>query len=99
MNDHRVPPELAAIRDRLDLVDGRLLDVLTERAALIAEVISFKRAHAIAVVDRSREEEMLHTMADRAEQSGLDPRIARQVLRAVIDAFTILEVEHLGPDA
>jgi chorismate mutase len=98
VTDHRVPPELAAIRDRLDLVDRRLLEVLTERAALIAEVIAFKRAHALAVVDRAREEEMLDTMADRATSSGLDPRIARQVLRAVIDAFTLLEAEQLGPE-
>jgi chorismate mutase len=98
VTDRPTPPELAAIRDRLDLVDRRLLEVLSERAALIAEVIAFKRAHAMAVVDRAREQEMLEAMADRAELSGLDPRIAAQVLRAVIDAFTLLEVEQLGPE-
>ncbi len=33
-----------------------------------------------------------------AGTEGLDPRIARQVLRSVSDAFTLLEVEELGPD-
>jgi chorismate mutase len=91
------PPDLDSIRDRLDVVDRRLVDVLTDRARLIAEVITHKRAHAMAVVDRAREEEMLDRIGAIAAEGGLDPRIARQVLRAVIDAFTLLEVEQLGP--
>jgi prephenate dehydrogenase len=91
-------PELGAIRDRLDLVDRRLVAVLAQRARLIGEVVRYKRAHAMAVVDRRREEEMLEKIGDLAAEAGLDPRIARQVLRAVIDAFTLLEVEQLGPD-
>jgi len=92
------PPDLEAIRDRLDLLDRRLVDVLTERASLIAEVIRYKRAHGMRVVDRPREEQMLQDIGDVAADGGLDPRTARQVLRAVIDAFTLLEVEQLGPD-
>jgi isochorismate pyruvate lyase len=91
--------DLQAIRARLDIVDRRLVDVLTERSALIAEVIHYKRAHAMRVVDRPREERMLDTIGAMAAETGLDPRIARQVLRAVIDAFTLLEVEQLGPEA
>ena len=95
---HETAPDLGTIRDQLDLVDRRLVEVLTDRAALISDVIAFKRAHGMAVVDRPREQEMLDKIGTIAAQGGLDPRIARQVLRAVIDAFTILEVEQLGPD-
>jgi chorismate mutase len=90
--------DLGSIRDRLDVVDRRLVDVLGERAQLITEVITFKRAHGMRVVDRDREEEMLQRIGEIAAERDLDPRIARQVLRAVIDAFTLLEVEQLGPD-
>jgi chorismate mutase len=91
-------PELAAIRDRLDAVDRDLVRVLAARATLITEVVHFKRAHGMPVVDRAREDEMLDRIERTASDAGLDPRIARQVLRAVIDAFTLLEVEQLGPD-
>ena len=91
-------PDLDSIRARLDAVDRRLVEVLSERARLIALVIGYKRAHSMAVVDRAHEEEMLERIGDLAAVEGLDPRIARQVLRAVIDAFTLLEVEQLGPD-
>ena len=42
---------------------------------------------------------MLVKIADIARQAGLDPRVAQNVLRTIIDGFTLLEVEELGPDA
>ena len=93
-----LPPDLNEIRQRLDVVDRRLVQVLLERSQLIEEVIAFKRAHHMPVIDRPREDVMLDRIETTASGVGLDPRIARQVLRAVIDAFTLLEVEHLGPD-
>ena len=92
------PSDLSEIRQRLDIVDRKLVEVLLERSQLIEEVIHFKRAHGMAVIDRTREDVMLGRIEETASAAGLDPRIARQVLRAVIDAFTLLEVEHLGPD-
>ena len=88
--------DLTEIRSRLDVVDADLVDVLVARSQLISEVIAFKRMHGMAVVDRSREDEMMSRIAALAEAKGLDPRIARQVLRSIIDSFTLLEVEHLG---
>jgi len=87
---------LATIRERLDDVDRKLVTLLAERAELIGEVIDFKRVVGMSVVDRAREDEMLTRIEAMASQVGLDPRIARRVLRAVIDAFTLLEVEQLG---
>jgi chorismate mutase len=58
----------------------------------------FKRRHHLGVVDRHREDQMLDAIGRTAEARGLDARVARQVLRTVIDAFTLLEVEELGPD-
>jgi chorismate mutase len=86
---------LADVRVRLDDVDRRLVQLLRERGELIREVIDYKRAQGMRVVDRAREDEMLQRIETTASEGGLDPRIARQVLRAVIDAFTLLEVEQL----
>ena len=90
--------QLEEIRRRLDALDLQLVDLLGERAGLIDEVIHFKRAHRMPVIDRGREDVMLERIEAAAAAKQLDPRIARQVLRAVIDAFTLLEVEQLGPD-
>jgi isochorismate pyruvate lyase len=92
------PPELAGIRDRIDKVDRQLVALLAERGALVQEVVHFKRANHMAVVDRDREDRMLLKIADIAREEGLDPRVAQNVLRTIIDGFTLLEVEELGPD-
>jgi chorismate mutase len=89
-------PDLSAIRGQLDAVDERLVEVLHDRSLLISEVIRYKRGSGMAVVDRPREDAMLERIEALAAAKGLDPRIARQVLRAIIDAFTLLEVEQLG---
>lgn len=91
--------DLDAIRQRIDAADRRLVVLLAERQALVEEVIHYKRAHHLAVVDRNREDEMLAAIAETAKEHGLDPRVAQQVLRTIVDGFTLLEVEELGPDA
>ncbi len=91
-------PDLEEIRTRIDDVDRRLMSLLAERAALVGEVVHYKRAHHMPVVDRAREDRMLERIADLATAHGVDPRVAQQVLRTIIDGFTLLEVEELGPD-
>jgi isochorismate pyruvate lyase len=90
--------DLAAIRDQIDVLDRRLVALLAERGRLVGGVVRYKRAHRMAVVDRGREDEMLARIAEVAKEEGLDPRVAQQVLRTIIDGFTLLEVEELGPD-
>ena len=91
-------PTLQDARAELDLIDLALVQVLARRSRVILDVIRYKRANSMAVVDRVREDEMLAAIERASVSEGLDPRIARQVLRSVIDAFTLLEVEELGPD-
>ena len=90
--------DLAAIRDQIDVLDRRLVRLLAERGRLVGGVVRYKRAHHMAVVDRGREDQMLARIAEVAKEEGLDPRVAQQVLRTIIDGFTLLEVEELGPD-
>jgi chorismate mutase len=91
-------PSLQESRAELDALDVALVQVLARRSKVILDVIRHKRANSMAVVDREREDRMLGGIEQIAVSEGLDPRIARQVLRSVIDAFTLLEVEELGPD-
>jgi chorismate mutase len=91
-------PTLEDSRTELDALDVALAQVLARRSKVILDVIRYKRANSLAVVDRDREDRMLEGIEQTALAEGLDPRIARQVLRSVIDAFTLLEVEELGPD-
>ena len=87
---------MSEIRERIDAVDRRIVQLLVERSALVGEVVHYKQVRTMPVVDRQREDEMLEHIETVAAGEGLDSRVAHQVLRAVIDAFTLLEVEQLG---
>ncbi len=91
-------PDLGSIRTQIDDVDRRLVALLAARSRLVDQVVHYKRAHHMAVVDRAREDVMLAQIGELAKEEGLDPRVAQQVLRTIIDGFTLLEVEELGPD-
>jgi isochorismate pyruvate lyase len=91
--------DLGAIRRQIDELDRRLVQLLAERGRLVEGVIRYKRAHHMAVVDRDREDRMLARIAVVAKEEDMDPRVAQQVLRTIIDGFTLLEVEELGPDS
>jgi chorismate mutase len=90
--------DLSELRQGIDAVDTKLVALLAERANLVQGVIRYKRANHMRVVDRAREERMLIRIGELATSLGLDPRVAQQVLRTIIDSFTLLEVEELGPD-
>ncbi len=92
------PPALADVRRRIDELDTELVVLLARRQRLVDEITACKHEHHLGVVDRHREDEMLAAIAETAKEHGLDPRVAQQVLRTVIDGFTLLEVEELGPD-
>jgi chorismate mutase len=87
---------LEDLRRELDDLDTQLMALLLDRQTVIRKVIEFKKPRGIPAVRLDREEAMLARASDIAATSGLDPRVARQVLRAVIEAFTLLEVDHLG---
>jgi chorismate mutase len=91
-------PDLSELRQGIDGVDAKLVALLAERANLVQGVIHYKRANHMGVVDRAREERMLVRIGELATSHGLDARVAQQVLRTIIDSFTLLEVEELGPD-
>jgi chorismate mutase len=91
-------PDLGSIRTQIDDVDRRLVALLAERSRLVDRVVHYKRDHHMGVVDRAREDVMLARIGELAKEEGLDPRVAQQVLRTIIDGFTLLEVEELGPD-
>jgi len=92
-----VPMSPRSRRD-LDALDTSLVHVPAWRSNVILDVSAYERANSTAVVDRDREDRMLARREATAVCKGLDPRIARRVLRSVIDAFTLLDVEELGPD-
>ena len=51
--------DLLEIRQRIDEIDNRLVELFVERMKITEEVASYKKANGLPVLDRGREERIL----------------------------------------
>lgn len=78
--------DLAELRARLDRVDADLIGLAAERQRIVSEIGRYKRAQGRQVRDFARERDVLERAARNAAQVGLDPRLAQDLLRQLIEA-------------
>jgi chorismate mutase len=77
--------ELKALRDSLDRVDRSLIELIAERFRITGEVGQLKKRMNLPSTDRERERLQMDRISALAGDCGLDPEIAKKVLRLLID--------------
>jgi len=91
---------LSELRTRIDDVDRRLLELLSERGRLVLEVGAFKHASNAPVLRPEREAQILRRLAER-NPGPLPASAIASIWREVISACRELErrlrVAYLGP--
>ena len=98
MSDN-IPTGLEGPREAIAAIDAELVRLLARRAEHVAEVARFKERHGLEVTDTGREKRMLDRITVLAQNEGLDPGIARAVLRTIIAEFTGVQHVALGRDS
>ncbi|MDF2413580.1 bifunctional chorismate mutase/prephenate dehydrogenase [Aeromonas sp. 1HA1] len=83
--------ELNALRDKIDVVDRQLIDLLAARLALVGEVGEVKSRHGLPIYAPDREASMLARRRAEAEQLGVPGDLIEDVLRRVMRESYILE--------
>lgn len=77
---------LTALRDQLDEIDHRLVQVLVERFRVTREVGRLKAELGLPPVDVAREDRILARLEAAARVAGLDPELLRGIYRRIFDA-------------
>ena len=96
-------PRLDEIRARIDEIDRRLLDLISERAALAAEVAEVKRASGgqVTFYRPEREVQIIKAVkaANKGPLSGEEiARLFREIMSACLALEQRLDVAYLGPE-
>jgi len=85
------PRELGALRDRIDALDDRIVDLLAERLRIAHEVAACKRRHGIP----ARLPDRIHAVMERCALAGaaqaLDPDYVRALWAVIIEETCRLE--------
>jgi chorismate mutase/prephenate dehydrogenase len=81
-----VPDSVDGLRSRIAELDGRIVELLGDRLALVREIGVAKRAAGLPVRSFSTEAEVLARYEQAAHARGIDPAHARRVARELIAA-------------
>ncbi|MGD8861971.1 MAG: prephenate dehydratase [Myxococcales bacterium] len=87
--------ELDQFRRGLDAVDGKILEAVAERQALIEQVARLKAQNGIELRDLLREEAQLSRLSDMARERGLSAYFVKRLFREILDYSVRQQQQHL----
>ena len=79
-----VPNRLQELRDRLDAIDGAIVDAIAERQAVVAAIGELKQNTGSPLRHYAREREVIERGMARARELGVSERVAREILETLI---------------
>ena len=79
-----IPAELAAARQRIDQLDGQLVELLASRFAVTRQVGQLKAERGLPEADPAREAKQLARIRALAEAAGVDPDLAAAILASIV---------------
>jgi len=75
---------LEELRRHLDSIDRRMLEMIAERQATIAEIAKVKRSTGYPLRDYKREREVFQGARAKAVEVGVSPEVAESIMRLLI---------------
>jgi chorismate mutase-like protein len=90
---------LPELRQRIDELDRRLVDVLAARLAICEEVARLKESTDTPVIQPARVRDVITSRRQLAIDAGVDPDFAEQVFRVLLAETHRIEVAGTRPDA
>jgi isochorismate pyruvate lyase len=89
---------MAELRAEIDRLDGEIVAQLVARAAFIDRAIVLKQGENLPARIETRVEDVVTKVQARAAAQGLDPALAEDLWRRIIDWSITREEQVLGPD-
>lgn len=83
---------LAEVREHIDRLDRQIVPLLAERAGYVEQAPRFK-ATKHQVVDNDRIEQVISKVRHLAIEEGMEPQLAENIYRAMIDAYIVFEAK------
>ena len=92
------PEPLAQLRNRIDELDRRLIEVVAERLAVCHQVAEHKQDAGAEVIQPERVRTVLTTRRQWAIEAGVDPDFVEQLLRVLLTETHRIEVVRRRTD-
>jgi chorismate mutase len=76
---------MESIRNQIDTIDHRILQLLAERMVLSRQIGVQKQDRNLPIQDPAREAEMLDTLSGAARKTGLEPSFIRKLYEVILE--------------
>ncbi|GAB6098032.1 bifunctional chorismate mutase/prephenate dehydrogenase [Desulfatiferula olefinivorans] len=86
MSDDKHPwqAKLSALRDEIDAIDRKVVELLSLRKAQVDHVVELKKAHNLQVYHPAREEDLIWARRRQATDAGLSPDYIEELYRTIM---------------
>lgn len=84
---------LNEVRDNIDKIDRKIVNLLAQRGALVTQAASFKKT-TDEVKAPNRVEQVIAKVTALAQEQGANPAVVESVYRAMIAAFIEAELKE-----
>lgn len=74
---------LKELRDEIDIIDRRLIEVLQHRMQVVQKVGELKKENGIAPLAPERWQQVLETRSQVAKELGIDENMVRDILEII----------------
>lgn len=73
------------IRDKIDAIDKKLINLLAKRTEFVVELGEIKKQKNLPIGDKNREMEILAGVQKLAEKHGLNPQFIKKLYAEIIN--------------
>lgn len=81
---HPWQAELSALRDEIDAIDQKVVELLSRRKKQVEHVVELKKAHNLQVYHPAREEDLISARRQQARDAGLSPDYIEELYRIIM---------------
>ena len=85
--------KLINIRNKLDKLDNKFLDLIKKRTTLVNQVLTTKK-HKNQIIDKRRIKTILSNINKKSKKRNIDPKITHQIWKSMIRAYINYEFRN-----
>lgn len=86
--------KLNKLRAKIDLLDGKLLDILSKRRKVVGQIGRYKKEKNLSSLDKKRWKEVLESNVKKAEDLGLTKDFITKIFN-LIHKYSRIEQEKI----
>tara|TARA_Y200000002_G_scaffold272760_1_gene227192 strand:+ start:78 stop:371 length:294 start_codon:yes stop_codon:yes gene_type:complete len=83
-------PQMKAIRNKIDMIDSKLLPLMVKRSQLVEKALELKVKRS-EIVDQNRISEITKNIAQKTKKLGGNPKLLSNIWLSIIDNFIKFE--------